>query len=437
MSAASLFALIDGNNFYVSCERVFRPDLQGKPVIVLSNNDGCAVSRSDEAKALGIKMGEPYFRIRQEFSDAGIVALSSNYPLYGDMSSRMMSLSAGLGHRQEVYSIDESFIDLSGIRGNLVSRAQIVRQRIRVGLGLPTAVGIGPTKTLAKLANHIAKCAARKPGSYPPEFAHVCDLAALPESDIDALFCVTPVGEVWGIGRRIGAQLQAAGIATVSDFIDLPPSLVRSRWSVQLERTVRELQGQPCLGMDDGVASKKQIACTRSFGHPVTTMVELRQAVTEFSTRAAQKLRQAKCHAGELLVFIHTSPFRKTAQYSNAVVVPLRRPTADTAVLVASALIGLRAIYRDGYLFAKAGVMMLELTDASHSQGELDFSEDLPRARQRLMHAVDSINDRFGRGQIRLASAGEASRPRDWVMRQDMQTPRYTTRLADLPVVHA
>ena len=305
-----MYALIDANNFYVSAERCFRPSLQGRPVIVASNNDGCAISRSNEAKALGVKMGQPLFEIQRNFPDAGIISLSANFTLYGDMSNRMMGIAAGLGPEQEVYSIDESFIGLAGVRGDLTARAHRMRERILQWIGIPTGIGIGTTKTLAKLANHVAKSADRKPGSYPAEFARVCNLAALPAADLDAVLAATDLGDIWGIGRRIGAQLQAEGLRTALDVARMDPATVRRRWSIVLERTVRELQGQPCIEFEEVAAAKKEIACTRSFGQPVTALVDLVEAVSEFAGRAAEKLRKQDGRAGQVLVFIHTSPFR-------------------------------------------------------------------------------------------------------------------------------
>ena len=286
-----MFALIDASNFYVSCERVFRPSLNGIPVVTLSNNDGCAIARSDEAKALGIKMGAPWFQIQHLELEAGLVALSANFALYGDMSNRMMSIAAGLGPRQEIYSIDESYISLDQMPGDMVNRARVVRERILQWTGLPCGVGIGSTKTLAKLANHIAKSAERKPGSYPSGMAVVCSLAALPTSELDALFQATEVGDVWGVGRSIGKQLNDAGVHTVLDLVRLSPSMVRDRWSVVLERTVRELQGEPCISLEDQPDPKKQIACTRSFGQAISDLPSLIEAVSEFASRAAEKLR--------------------------------------------------------------------------------------------------------------------------------------------------
>tara|TARA_B100001250_G_scaffold129292_1_gene110110 strand:+ start:317 stop:1204 length:888 start_codon:yes stop_codon:yes gene_type:complete len=285
-----VYALVDGNNFYVSCERVFRPDLNGRPVIVLSNNDGCAIARSNEAKALGVKMGAPWFGIRHLEEKEGLVALSANFALYGDMSDRMMSLVAGLGHQQEIYSIDESFVDLSGIRGDLTDRSRRLRQRVLEWTGLPTCVGIGQTKTLAKLANHIAKTAERKLGSYPAEFSQVCNLAAMEREALQQVLAATEVREVWGVGPRIGQQLEAEGIKTVLDLTQLDPATVRRRWSVVLERTVRELQGTPCVDLEDAPPAKKEIACTRSFGRAVMDWGELEEAVTTFASRAAEKL---------------------------------------------------------------------------------------------------------------------------------------------------
>ena len=298
-----MLALLDGNNFYVSCERVFRPSLQGRPVVVLSNNDGCAISRSNEAKALGIKMAQPHHEFRHLEDRAGLVSLSANFTLYGDMSDRMMSLAAGLGPGQEIYSIDECFVDLHGVRGNLAERAHAIRARIHRWIGIPTCIGIAPTKTLAKLANHIAKCAERKAGSYPAQHAQVCHLGALPQADVDLLLAITDVGDVWGVGPRIGAQLRDAGVATAQDLARLDPASVRRRWSVVLERTVRELQGMPCIDLEEAPTPKREIAVTRSFGRPVRELPQLLQAVSDFATRAAEKLRRQGSLAGRVLVF--------------------------------------------------------------------------------------------------------------------------------------
>ncbi|MDP2033410.1 MAG: Y-family DNA polymerase [Polaromonas sp.] len=431
-----MFALVDGNNFYVSCERAFRPSLKNRPVVVLSNNDGCAIARSNEAKALGIRMGAPWFECRQLAEEHGVVALSANFVLYGDMSDRMMSVAAGLGPGQEIYSIDESFIDLAGVPGDLTDRARRVRERVLQWTGIPTGIGIAPTKTLAKLANHIAKSADRKPGSYPAELARVCNLARLPAADLEAVLQATAVGEVWGVGRRIADQLNEEGVLTVLDLVRLDPATVRRRWSVVLERTVRELQGQQCISLEDQPSPKKEIAFTRSFGGAVTELEDLVAAVTRFASGAAAKLRTQGSKAGQIQVFAHTSAFRPGPKYSRSLVLPLRRPTDDSVVLVNAAVRGIQAIYRPGFNFAKAGVMLLDLQDGGIKQGELDLEPE-PEARGHLMGALDKLNDRYGRGTVTLASAGVKGPQRDFEMKQNLLTPQYTTCWADLPVAKA
>lgn len=432
-----MFALVDGNNFYVSCERVFRPDLNGKPVVVLSNNDGCAIARSNEAKALGIKMGAPWFEIRHFEESEGLVALSANFALYGDLSDRVASIIAGMGPAHEIYSIDESFVDLAGVKGDLTDRARRVRERILQWVGIPCGVGIGQTKTLAKLGNYIAKTAERKPRSYPARLAQVCNLATLTKEEIQTVFEATQVNEVWGVGRKIAAQLNDGGIMTVQDLVKLDPATVRRRWSVVLERTVLELQGTSCISLEDAPPPKQEIACTRSFGHPITELRHVAEAVTEFASRAAEKLRKQGSLAGRILVFIRTSPFRKDPQYSRSVIVPLRRPTSDTGELVAAAIMGLRAIYRPGYKLAKAGVMLLELQNSSYEQIELDLEQDNTTDRSKLMTALDVVNQRFGKGTLHMASAGMAGDKRAWSMKQERRTPCYTTNFDDILVVKA
>lgn len=434
-----MYALVDANNFYVSCERVFRPSLLEQPVVVLSSNDGCCVARSNEAKALGITMGEPWHHVQRRMPDAGVIAVSSNYTLYGDMSSRVMSITAGLGPEQEIYSIDESFIDLDGVRGDLADRSHRLRERVFQWTGIPCGIGIGETKTLAKLANFIAKTSERKPGSYPTRLARVCNLGILTAVEREELFAATELGEVWGIGRRIGAQLNEAGLKTVLDVARMDPTVARGRWSVVLERTVRELQGQRCIAFEDSPASKKEIACTRSFGTPITELEGLSRAVSAFVARACEKLRRQASRAAQVLVFAHTSPFRKQdKQYSRSITLPLRRPTADTGLVTASALQGLQSIFREGYNYAKAGVMLLELSDQAQEQQELDLDGE-PEDRSQLMTAVDRLNDRYGKGVVTMASSGtkKKAEPAAWIPRADLRTPEYTTRWSDLPTARA
>ena len=433
-----MLALLDGNNFYASCERVFRPSLEGVPLCVLSNNDGAVIARSNEAKAIGVKMAQPWFEVRHLVEDAGLVAVSANFALYGDMSDRMMSLAAGLGPTQEIYSIDECFIGMDGVRGDLKKRSFAIRDRVLRWIGIPSSIGIGPTKTLTKFANHVAKTSERKPGSYPAEHAQVCDLSTLGPEQINDLLSATEVGEIWGVGRCIGKQLVDGGVKTALDLARMDPATVKRGWSVVLERTVRELRGQPCIGFDDAPSPKKQIACTRSFGHPVEGMPQLIEAVSEFSSRAAEKLRGQSSQAGSVLVFIRTSPFRKTPQYSRSVVVPLRSPTSDTAAIAGAAVMGLRQIFQPGFQYAKAGVMLLDIQDSSVEQIELDFNEPVAsRDRNRLMSAMDAVNRRWGKGTMKIGSSKVGAAPRDWTMKQERRTPAYTTEWDDMPVARA
>lgn len=423
-----MFALLDGNNFYASCERVFRPSLKGIPLVVLSNNDGCVIARSEEAKAIGIKMGQPYFQVQHLHTTHGMVALSANFALYGDMSDRMMSLAAGMGPEQEIYSIDECFIGLQGV-ADVTRRAHAIRSRIQRGIGISTCVGIAPTKTLAKLANHIAKDAERKPGSYPPHLAGVCNLAeTAPELLAHMLRC-TPVGDVWGVGRRIAKRLCEHNIATAWELRNAPVPWVRSLFGVVLERTVRELNGIACLQLETQPPPKQQIACTRSFGRPVTDLAPLIEAISHFTQRAAEKLRQQEHRCGSVHVFAHTSPFRPDdARFAQSATIQLVQPSADTTVLLAAAEQGVRKIYEPGYRLAKAGVMLLDLSPCSVMQQS--FLEPMPQPTKRdmsaLMEAMDSINARWGKGAVCAGSALQAS---EWRMRQKRKSPNYTTEI--------
>lgn len=382
-------------------------------------------------------MGAPWFQIQHLEKEAGLVGLSANFALYGDMSERMMRIAADLGPTQEIYSIDESFIGLHGIRGDLTQRAREIRDRIHQWIGIPCGVGIGPTKTLAKLANHIAKTAERKPGNYPECLAIVCNLATLPTSERESLMAATEVGEVWGVGRRIGQQLNEAGVHSVLDLARMSPSMVRQRWSLVLERTVRELQGEVCINIENSPAPKKQIAHTRSFGHPVTDLHSLIDAVSSFTVRAAEKLRQQGSVTSHVQVFAHTSPFRAGRQFSRSIVIPLSRPTADTRLLVRAATRGIGQIYRPGFDLSKAGVMLLDLIPNTISQGELALDTNEPHEGTRVITALDAINERYGRGAIQLGTSGMKNNQRHWLTRQDRLSPQYTTKWSDLPVVWA
>jgi DNA polymerase V len=425
-------ALIDGNSFYCSCERVFRPSLNGKPLVVLSNNDGCAIARTSEAKALGIKMGQPWFQIKHLEREAGLVALSANFELYADMSDRMMNVIGQFAPEQVIYSIDESFLFLDGETRNLAEVGQQLRQRVLDWTGIPTCVGIGATYTQAKLANHIAKTL--------PEWRSVCDLTAIPRAHMGGLMRQMDVGEVWGVGRRLAPQLHNIGIHTALDLARADPLAMGRRFSVNMSRTIHELRGTPCIDISDEDSPKRQqIMTSRSFGRPVVDLHELTQAVTEFTSMATEKLRRQHSKAFGIQVFVRSSPFRQGAQYSASGQSMLLGGSNDTLVLVKHALLALKAIYRPGIEYAKAGVMLYDLQDDHIQQRELfslDASVDIqPEASSSLMQAVDDINARFGRGTVKVFNVG--GEQEGWRNRQERLTPAYTTRLMDIPVVRA
>jgi DNA polymerase V len=444
-----MFALVDANNMYVSCERVFQPRLNGKPVVVLSSNDGACIARSNEAKELGVKMAQPWFQVRHLERSAGLIAVSANFELYSDMSSRMMAVEARYAPRQEVYSIDESFLSFDGVRADLVAVGKDLRGAVLRETGLPTSVGFGATKTLAKLANHVAKTADRKPGSYPGHLAQVCNFALMSQEELDGVMGVTEVGAVWGVGRKINAKLNEGGVRTVLDLVHMDSATLRKQFSVVLEKTLLELRGTSCLDMDDAPAARQQILVSRSFGKSVTDVAGIVEAVSEFASRAAEKLRAQESVAGAVNVFFLTSPFRPTdRQHSVSVTVPLVRPTSDSRILVSAAADAVRREFRAGFNYAKAGAMLLGVQPASQVQGELDLfsAAEAPephgkdKGRPALMEAMDALNMRFGRDSVRLGSASLASNGaevRSWSTKQERRTPRYTTRWDEMPVVRA
>ncbi len=456
-----MFALVDANNMYVSCERVFQPHLNGRPVVVLSSNDGACIARSNEAKELGVKMAQPWFQVKHLERRASLVALSANFELYSDMSSRMMAVMSRFAPQQEVYSIDESFLSFEGVQEDLVAIGQRLRAAILKETGLPASVGFGATKTLAKLANHIAKTADRKPGSYPAALARVCNLSSLSAAELHDVMKRTDVGDVWGVGRKIGAKLVTSGIRTVADLVNCNPTMLRRQFSVVLEKTLLELQGTSCLELQD-VSSEpranQQILVSRSFGQPIQHLDGIIEAVSEFTSRAAEKLRQQGSVAAAVNVFFGTSPFRQNdLQHQVNQTVPLVRPTADTALLVQAAVTAAKSRFKSGFRYAKAGAMLLDLSSASHQQSELDLFAiadepssaynpeerragevgPLPRRnRDALMKTLDTLNQRFGRdsvhlGTTNLASSGESVRV--WATKQERRSPRCTTRWDEIP----
>src|SRR5690554_2212754 len=353
---SQVFALVDCNNFYASCEKLFAPHLKEVPVLVLSNNDGCVVARSKEAKALGIKMGVPVFKIKQLIRQHKVRVFSSNYPLYADMSSRVMSTLEALAPRVEVYSIDEAFLDLSGLEQlfDLADFGQQIKAKVDKDTGIQVCVGIAPTKTLAKLANHGAK-------QYPAT-GGVVDLTSPVRQQ--KLMAITSVDEVWGVGRQLTKRLNAMGIKTAFDLAQTDPQLIRSQFSIVLERTVQELNGIACLELEQVPAKKKQIISSRSFGEVVTDLASMRQAVAQHASRAAEKLRAEDQQAKVLTVFIQTNRF-KTDQpsYSNSATGQLPDPSNDSRALNRLALQLLQSIWKDGYRYNKAGVMLADFYD--------------------------------------------------------------------------
>lgn len=420
--------MVDCNNFYASCEKLFRPDLRDTPVVVLSNNDGCVVARSKEAKALGIKMGVPIHLIKMEIRRHHIKVFSSNYTLYGDLSRRVMTNLEAISPRVDIYSIDEAFLDLTGI-DRVVSFEEFGRQvkdTLYQNVGLPVCVGIAPTRTLAKLANYAAK-------KYPAT-GGVVDLTSLTRQR--RLMARVPVDEVWGVGNKLSAKLQAMGITTALQLADTDLATLRKRFSVVLERTARELNGISCLVWEDTPAPKKQIMCSRSFGQPIQALPDLEAAVAKYATRATEKLRKGQQYAGELMVFIRTNPFRPgVPQYSSSTSVRLVNPTQDSRVIVQKTLSQLRSIYRTGYDYAKAGVMLSELVDETGLQRDLFESsytgnENSGRS-EKLMAVIDAINQRSRASVFMARAVGPAAH----TMRRGYLSPAYTTDWNALPRV--
>ncbi|MCH9799418.1 MAG: translesion error-prone DNA polymerase V subunit UmuC [Betaproteobacteria bacterium] len=416
-------ALIDVNNFYVSCERVFNPKLHNKPVVVLSNNDGCAVARSNEVKALGVGMGAPWFKFKDLAKQHGIVAYSSNYALYADMSNRVMSILRQYSPDQEVYSIDESFLDLTTFKSrDLLQYGQAMRQQILQWIGLPVCVGIGSTKTLAKLANHCAKKRA--------VFNGVCNFNQMQTEAIHQMLSEIDVGEVWGVGRKLAPKLQALGIKSALDLKRANPERLRALFSVVMEKTIRELNGTVCIEMEEVAPPKKQIVSSRSFGYPVTDYNSLAESITLYVSRAAEKLRKQNSFAGSIYVYIRTSPFKKEQPfYSNGLTIPLPSPSDDTRLLVNAALWGLKQLFKRNYNYAKAGIMLSELVEAEGIQADLFSQVQTSPKSSKLMGVLDGINKKMGKESIKLASEG-FNRP--WKMKQGNKSPCYTTKWNDL-----
>lgn len=420
-----MFALVDVNSFYASCETIFRPDLQGRPVVVLSNNDGCIIARSAEAKRLGIKMGDPYFKCKDYFRQQGVVCFSSNYELYADMSNRVMTTLEEMCPRVEIYSIDEAFCDLTGVRNCRVLEefGRDLKDTVYRNTRLPVGVGIAQTKTLAKLANHAAKTWKATGG--------VVDLSNVERQR--KLMALLPVDEVWGVGRRISKKLEAMGIKTVLQLADTDIRFIRKHFNVVLERTVRELRGEPCLGLEEFAPVKQEIVCSRSFGQRISTYEEMRQAICLYASRAAEKLRGEHQYCRFISAFVKNSPFAlNEPYYGNSTSVKLLTPTQDSRDIITAATKCLDAIWRDGHRYQKAGVMLGDFYSQGVAQLNL-FDDNAPRQNsEKLMEVLDHLNAKDGRGTLYFAGQGIQSA---WQMKREMLSPRYTTRFSDLPIV--
>jgi len=434
MSTQKQIALVDGNNFYVSCERVFNPKLKNRPIVILSNNDGCVVSRSQEAKALGIPMGVPFFKIKSLVNSHHLQWLSSNYTLYGDMSARMMTLLKSLADQQEIYSIDECFLDLSTLRNDsLTKHAHHIRSTILQYLGLPTCVGIGSTKTLAKLANHIAK--------KNPRLEGVFSWHAYRPQEQETWMANIEIGEVWGIGRKLSEQLKALGIQTVADFKNTDPSLIRQRFSVVLARTQAELHGVSCLDLEtlnefETEKRKAQIVCSRSFGSAVSNLDQLKEAVANHVSRAAEKLRAQNSHCAWITVFLQTNRFanpRTDYHYDDGI--PLPFPTSDSRELTKAAFHVLEKIVRPQLVYKKAGVIVSKISEKQNLQNDLFETSNRERS-EKLMQTIDHLNQLYGSKTLSLASTHHSGKS-IWRMRSNRKSPHYTTDWEQIPLAKA
>jgi len=419
-----VFALVDVNSFYASCETVFRPDLRGKPVVVLSNNDGCVIARSAEAKKAGIKMGAPYFKMREELTRHAVHVFSSNYALYADMSHRVMTILEEMAPSVEIYSIDEAFMDLTGVYNcmALETFGRQVRERVRKETHLTVGVGIAQTKTLAKLANFAAKKWSKTGG--------IVDLSDPGRQR--KLLPLIDVAEVWGVGHRIGKRLNAMGVMTAKDLADQSTEAIRKQFSVVMERTVRELRGESCLELESMTPVKQQIMCSRSFGSRISDYDQMREAVCAYAERAAEKLRRENQYCRQIGVFVRTSPHATDEPfYGNQSTGQLLIPTQDTRDIISVAIACLDNIWIEGHRYMKAGIVLGDFFSQGVAQLDL-FDEHQPRRNsEELMKLIDTVN-KLGSGKLWFAGQGIN---KAWSMKREMLSPAYTTRITDLPVV--
>lgn len=411
-----MLALADCNNFYASCERVFQPKLEGKPILVLSNNDGCVIARSNQAKALGIKMGVPVFQLKKLIEQYDIQLFSSNFTLYGDLSKRVMSTIQQEVKAMEVYSIDEAFMDFSG-EGSPLEKGIALKQKVKQYTGIPISIGIAPTKTLCKVAGLIAK-------KYTSSGVFILQEPAL----IDRALKWLPVEDLWGVGRRHGRMLKNMGINSAYDLCRADDSWIKRRLSVVGLRMVKELKGTPCFPIEQNASRKKNICTSRSFSKSITTIDELKEAVSNYASNCAYKLRKQKSCTTRVSVFIHTNPFKPSdKQYKGVTSITLDTPTNDSMEVVRLAIQALNKIYRPNYRYKKAGVIIGDIVP--QKQQQLSLFDHVDRKKQQaIMTALDSINDRVGREKVRLAIQGSQ---RKWRMKQEQLSPCYSTRIED------
>ena len=418
-------AHVDVNCFYASAERAFNPSLEGRPVVVLSNNDGCAVTRSPEAKALGIPLGEPWFKLAPRAKEWGLVALSSNYELYGDISARVMDLLGRYSAWLEVYSIDEAFLGVKGAPDELLALGRTMKTAVRRNVGVPVCVGIAGTKTLAKLANKWAK--------NNPAFGGVCHWDSVPAADRESLMRRLSVIEIWGVATRLTKRLNFLGIHSILDLSRADPVMIRDRFSVVVMRTVLELQGTPCIPMEEERIGRDQLIFSRSFATPITSAAGMRQVLSVYGQQASARLAKHGLQAKVLTAFAGTSHFNPKDTSYPSVCVPLPMPTADP-VLLTKAAHALLPLIHEGIKYARAGIMVTDLRPTGN-QAPLSLFEN-PHEERRVGILLEDVARRYGRGSIGLGFAGIRGGP-DWTMKRDMLSPRYTTHWDELPVVKA
>lgn len=415
-----MLAIVDCNSCYASCEQIFRPDLRGKPVVVLSNNDGCIVARSKEAKALGLPDLHAFFKVKHLIEQHKVAVFSSNYPLYGDISNRVMTTLREFSPHVEVYSIDEMFLDLTGMKGDLKAYGQAIKQTLWRDVRMPVGVGVAPSKTLAKLANRAAKDI--------PKCAGVCVLDT--QQKWQWLQKRTPVNKLWGIGSKLAKRLEDYKIYTAYDLATANSKAIRRNTSVNVERTIEELNGNPCINMEDVVPDKQQIYCTRSFGRKFDDLISIQQATVTYAARAMEKLRYQDSLVSTLHIFLHSSPYEKN-YISKSTIIRTPFPTNDSRIVCHLVREAVASLYVPGHRYSKSGVGLVELRDQNHTQYDL-FQPGQSLDAEDLMRAMDRVNVVHGRGSLRIGSEGTVQK---WAMQQNYRSPAYTTRWTDLPVI--